>query len=40
MVKKHAMYPYHLMEKELVKGAILVSAGSIKVRKDLKLLRN
>ena len=30
MVEKYAMYTYHLVEKEL-RGAVLVSAGSIKV---------
>lgn len=39
MVEKHAMYTYHLVEKEL-RGAVLVSASSMKVRRDLKLPRN
>lgn len=38
--KKHAMYTYHAVGKELLKGAVLISVGSIKVRRDLKLPRN
>lgn len=32
------MYTYHLVEKELLKEAVLGRDGSIKVRKDLILL--
>lgn len=34
------MYTYHVVGKELVKGAVLVSVGRMKIRRELKLPRN